>query len=37
MVEDDELRRCIKEMPEDTTRELAMTLVCNKSTIHNRL
>ncbi|VDP16359.1 unnamed protein product [Heligmosomoides polygyrus] len=36
-VDADEVRRCIKEMPEATTRELATTLGCSKSTIHNRL
>ncbi|CAD6188096.1 unnamed protein product [Caenorhabditis auriculariae] len=36
-VDDDEVRRCIKEKPEATTRELATTLGCSKSTIHNRL
>ncbi|VDO83773.1 unnamed protein product [Heligmosomoides polygyrus] len=35
--DDDEVRRCIKEKPEATTRELATTLGCSKSTIHNRL
>ncbi|WKY03192.1 hypothetical protein Q1695_004719 [Nippostrongylus brasiliensis] len=35
-VDDDEVRRCIKEKPEATTRELATTLDCNKSTIHKR-
>ncbi|VDO76661.1 unnamed protein product [Heligmosomoides polygyrus] len=36
-VDDDEVRRCIKEKLEATTRELATTLGCSKSTIHNRL
>ncbi|CAD6191091.1 unnamed protein product [Caenorhabditis auriculariae] len=36
-VDDDEIRRYIKEKLEATTRELATTLVCSKSTIHDRL
>ncbi|VDO83256.1 unnamed protein product [Heligmosomoides polygyrus] len=36
-VDDDEVRRCIKEKPEATTRELATMLGCSKSTIHNQL
>ncbi|VDO88322.1 unnamed protein product [Heligmosomoides polygyrus] len=36
-VDDDEVRRCIKEKPEATTRELATTLGCSKSAIHTRL
>ncbi|VDL72961.1 unnamed protein product, partial [Nippostrongylus brasiliensis] len=36
-VDDDEFHRSVREKPEATTRELATTLGCNKSTIHNRL